>query len=90
MPKSSELIEQGRDPRTLWRVTIRQLEVPFEKTKEFCWHIAAKRYSSPSEIVALARNRFTPKWWETHIITDIVEIGELHIIDGENLYEPAE
>ncbi len=77
-------------PRSLFRVNIRELQVPFERTRELVWHVALKRYSTVVDAVAAAKHRFTDRWWETHIITDIIELGELHILDGESLYEPPD
>jgi hypothetical protein len=70
----------------LWRVDIRKLNPARDEWGPFSWHIAT---SSEDESVAVhqARGRFTPEWWDEHIITAVEKIGKLHIIDGCNLFE---
>lgn len=74
--------------RELWRITIQPIpEMSGLPSKPpFYWYIAGP-HETPKSIMALTRNRFTSAWWETYTITNIEEIGKLHILDRKSLYE---
>lgn len=64
--------------RSLWRVELRSIS--FGDRHAHTWHVAAKQNALPTDILAVVKLRFTPQWWES----------DLHILDGEILYEPAD
>lgn len=60
----------------LWRVTIRAY-----KSWPFHWYIVTHE-TQEKNVAKLAKTRFSEAWWDDHTITEITELGEVHIINN--------
>jgi hypothetical protein len=70
----------------LWRIECRGLSFVASERTKFSLHIATL-YDNERDVVLKIKQRFTPAWWEQVLITDVVEIGKLHMIENKPLYE---
>lgn len=83
-----------RDPRVqaevrgLWQVTIIRISEFVEPQQSpMIWHVVTNKHDNAKQVLKVARTRFTPGWWDSYSVSDIVRLGDVHILDGEVLYE---
>lgn len=73
--------------RSLWNFRLRKLGIDNSQRAIFSLHSACRQHCTEQEAVNQIRQRFTPQWWEGYLMIEVTEVGELHMIDGEALYE---
>lgn len=73
----------------LWQIRCRRLGLIAAERSPFSLHIATKE-SSEKTVVAKIKQRFTPQWWEGVLITDVEQVGRLHMIEDKPLYEGSD
>ncbi len=71
----------------LWRLTLQSLTLDGTKPHVFLQHSASRQRLDRRKVLEEAHERFTAEWWAGNLVTEIVYIGELHMIDGIPLYE---
>lgn len=67
----------------LWKISIEQLDSNGTQHIEY----VGSRYCSKFRVVQEIKTRFTPEWWNDHLIIAVEEIGRLVMINGTALYE---
>ncbi len=73
----------------LWRLQLQTLGIDGDRhgNTQAVINIASHERFNKRVVVAEAKLRFSPDWWDGFIIQDVAYIGDLHMIDKIPLYE---
>lgn len=77
---------ENNSVRSVWRIDCRRLGLIKQDRSAFSFFVVTERISTEKKVHELAKIAYSEDWWKDALILDIVELGTVHVLDGECLY----